>query len=214
MLSLNPEHVQAGSKPDTRCLLRYSAGITWQMSTKASVPRLEAKGGAFMTRPRNVFQSLTNRALERLGLRPDTNTLLPFRVVHQLQPHAEHHRGVQAIPTEKIVGSVDRHQDFDRHYRRKANHLGDRWARIWKLWQDGYAFPAIQVYHVGDIYFVRDGNHRVSVARTQGQAYIDADVIEIEVLIPPRLGDTLEDLLRRSKTTRHLRRSTLQPVST
>jgi hypothetical protein len=61
---------------------------------------------------------------------------------------------------------------------------------------------------------VRDGNHRVSVARTQGQAYIDADVIEIEVLIPPRLGDTLEDLLRRSKTTRHLRRSTLQPVST
>lgn len=167
-----------------------------------------------MIRPRNVIQSLTNRALERLGLRPDTNTLLPFRVVRQLQPYAEHHRGVQAIATEQIVGSVDRHQDFDRHFRCKANHLSDRWARIQYLWQNGYAFPAIQVYRVGEIYFVRDGNHRVSVARTQGQAFIDAEVIEIEVLIPPRLGDTLEDLLRRSETTRHLPLPTLQSVCT
>ena len=167
-----------------------------------------------MTRPRNAFQLLTNRALERFGLRPDTNTLLPFRIVRQLRPYAEHHRGVQAIPTEQIVGSVDRHQDFDRRFRCKANHLGDRWARIRDLWQNGYAFPAIQVYRVGDIYFVRDGNHRVSVARTQGQAFIDADVIEIEVLIPPKLGDTLEDLLHRCETTRRLTRPSLQPVCT
>lgn len=127
--------------------------------------------------------------LARLG-----SELMPFEVIKTLEPRGEHYRGVRAIPVEQIVGSVDRYRDFDRSYRPKAQHLEDRWAHIRKLWRTGYIFEPIEVFQVGEVYFVKDGNHRVSVARTESQVFIEAEVIEIDVLVPLCAGDTLADV--------------------
>lgn len=120
--------------------------------------------------------------------------LLPYSAVKLLEPHGQHHLVLRAICVANIVGSVNRHRDFDQRYRPKVNHLEGRWTRIQQLWHEGYASPAIQVYKVGAAYFVKDGNHRVSVARCEGQTFIDAEVIAVDVLVPLELGDTLEDV--------------------
>jgi hypothetical protein len=98
------------------------------------------------------------------------DTVLPF--VRQRV-----YRGVQQIPTDMIVGSVNRNQDFDYHFRPLKKHLLDRWARIYVMAQLA-GWPAIQVHKVGPIYFVEDGHHRVSVARHLHNQFIDAEVWE------------------------------------
>ncbi|ULH15654.1 DUF4032 domain-containing protein [Deinococcus sp. KNUC1210] len=128
-------------------------------------------------------------------LRRQPNELLPFEWIRHLHPNAEYQRGTQAIPTASIVGSVDRYREFDRYYLPKEQHLDERWIGVRSAQLQGKELPPIQVYKVGELYFVKDGNHRVSVARRQGQAYIDAQVIELNVTVPPEPGDTLKDLI-------------------
>ena len=128
-------------------------------------------------------------------LRRAPNELIPFEWVRHLRPDAEYQLGTQAIPTEQIVGSVDRYKEFDRYYLPKEPHLDERWIGVRSAQLQGKELPPIQVYKVGELYFVKDGNHRVSVARRQGQAYIDAQVIELQVTVPPEAGDTLKDLI-------------------
>ena len=144
------------------------------------------------------------RMLDRL-LHGQPGELLPYSAIKLLEPHGQHHLGLQAIRVENIIGSVNRHRDFDRNYRPKVNHLEDRWTRIQHLWHEGYVFPAIQVYKVGAAYFVKDGNHRVSVARSEGQTYIDAEVIAVDVLVPLEVGDTLEDVRAKGELARGLK---------
>ena len=110
--------------------------------------------------------------------------LLPYSVVQALGPQGERYRGVQPIPVDRIVGSVGRHRDFDRRFRPRGQHLETRWNRIQALRQAGHEFQAIQVFQVDGAYFVKDGHHRVSVARAEGQVFIDAEVIEVEVARP------------------------------
>jgi Domain of unknown function (DUF4032) len=128
-------------------------------------------------------------------LRRAPNELIPFEWIRHLHPDAEFQRGTQAIPTDQIVGSVDRYKEFDRYYLPKEPHLDERWIGVRSAQLQGKELPPIQVYKVGELYFVKDGNHRVSVARRQGQAYIDAQVIELQVTVPPEEGDTLKDLI-------------------
>ncbi|MFC4456634.1 transcriptional regulator [Deinococcus sonorensis] len=132
--------------------------------------------------------------LDVLRRTPSTG-LIPFDWVRHLHPDAEYQLGTQAIPTEKIVGSVDRYREFDRYYLPREQHLDERWIGVRSAQLNGKELPPIQVYKVGELYFVKDGNHRVSVARRQGQAYIDAQVIELHVTVPPEPGDTLKDLI-------------------
>lgn len=110
-------------------------------------------------------------------LRGEENHLMPFEWVRHLRPRGEHYRGTTPIPLEQVVGSVDRYRDFDLHFLPREEYLDDRWMSIRMAQLDGRELPPIQVYKVGDVYFVKDGNHRVSVARRLGQKYIDAEVI-------------------------------------
>lgn len=113
------------------------------------------------------------------------NTLLPYHEIsRRTAPEGESYRGVQTIPVSKIVGSVNRFDDFDRKFLPRNSRTRKRWQRIDRAWHDGVPLPAIQVIQVGDIYFVKDGNHRVSVARQHGQEYIEAEVTQ-EHLRPP-----------------------------
>lgn len=104
-------------------------------------------------------------------------------------------RGVQPIPTSKIVGSVGRYQDFDDAFLPARNNLSERWMRLNRAFDESKSLPPVQLYQVDDVYFVLDGNHRVSVARQHNVEYIDAEVIEVKSRIPIHSEDLNADTL-------------------
>jgi hypothetical protein len=110
----------------------------------------------------------------------DVNLMLPYdEVVQALGRVGRKELGVQTIPLDSIVGSVDRTRDFDRSFRPASSNVRARWERIAEARRRGEPFPPIDVLRVGDVHFVRDGHHRVSVARALGDPLIDAYVTEI-----------------------------------
>jgi hypothetical protein len=86
---------------------------------------------------------------------------------------------VRTIPLDAIVGSVDRTRDFDRSFRPTSRRVRQRWERVAAAMRRGEAIPPIDVYKVGDVYFVEDGHHRVSVGRAMGNDVIEANVTEV-----------------------------------
>ena len=98
--------------------------------------------------------------------------------------------GVTTIPIDRVVGTVDRVDgSFDRRFRPSLAVSRDRWVRLAEASRRGAMFPPIDVYEVGGRYYVRDGHHRVSVARALGQLYIDADVTSIATQAVDRPAD-------------------------
>ncbi|MBK6711757.1 MAG: universal stress protein [Chloroflexi bacterium] len=92
--------------------------------------------------------------------------------------------GVQEIPLDAIVGSVGRYQDFTRSFMPRSDQDAERWVRVKTAVNDMTGMPPIDVYKVGDAYFVIDGNHRVSVARQLGGKTISARVMEVNSRVP------------------------------
>ncbi len=80
---------------------------------------------------------------------------------------------------EKIVGSVGRWSDFDPSFLPARASVGERWKRIDRAFHRGEDLPPVELYKIGEAYFVVDGNHRVSVARYHGAQWIDARAIEV-----------------------------------
>jgi nucleotide-binding universal stress UspA family protein len=118
-----------------------------------------------------------------------SNELLSYEEVAQkLKLNARAERGTFDIPLDSIVGSVGRYSDFTRSFLplKSNDQERERWARVKAAIDDpsGAGWPAIDVYKVGDVYFVLDGNHRVSVARQEGFTHIQAHVIEVRSDIP------------------------------
>ena len=95
------------------------------------------------------------------------------------QTTAESHLGTQTIDIARIKGSECRSADFDRRFMPKKRFLSHRWLSVNRAYHFGISLPAIQVFEVEGSYFVRDGNHRVSVAKYHGVRYIDAEVVRI-----------------------------------
>jgi hypothetical protein len=122
----------------------------------------------------------------RLRREPDDVALmLPFEeVVEALGRTGQHDLGLQVVPLEAIVGSVDRTVDFDRGLRPTSARLRSRWERIAAAQRRGESLPPVSLYKVGDLYFVRDGHHRVSVAKSLGREDIDAYVVEVNTRVP------------------------------
>lgn len=115
-------------------------------------------------------------------VRHSDNELLPFDEVRKRIPmRGQFYRGIQQIQTEKIVGSVSRFHDFDRAFLPRQTHTRSRWESIDRAYFQDVILPPIDVYKLGEVYFVKDGNHRVSVAKERGQAFMDAYVIEIDI---------------------------------
>jgi hypothetical protein len=125
------------------------------------------------------------------------NRLLPFDEIRkQLPVHGQHDIGMQQIPLDKVIGSVGRYQDFDRAFLPRHSFLRSRWVSIDTAQLQDITLPPVDVYKIGDVYFVKDGNHRVSVARERGQAYIDANVIEIASPVPVTPDTDIDNLIR------------------
>ena len=89
--------------------------------------------------------------------------------------------GAKVVPIEQIQGSEGRASNFDRNFNPLQNHTQERWLRIAVARLNGATMPAVELIKVGDKYVVRDGHHRISVARALGEAYIDAQVTAWEL---------------------------------
>lgn len=133
-------------------------------------------------------------------LRGQPNQLLPYSAVLELRPKSEAYKGLQTIEVDKIIGSVDRYGDFDAGFMPKEPFALERWTKLRQAQLEGIEFPPIHVYKVGDTYFVKDGNHRTALAKAQGQHFIDAYVIELEVPVELSPSDTVKDVILKGST--------------
>jgi len=125
----------------------------------------------------------------------DRDKLLSFNDVKEiLKPRSEVYRGMQEVPINKIVGSEGRYRDFNKYFLPRAEFLRERWERVDLAQLRDIPLPPIQLYEVGGVYFVRDGNHRVSVARAQGGEEIDAEVTSLSTEIAINASMTVDDL--------------------
>ena len=122
--------------------------------------------------------------------------LLPFEKVRQkLQLHNVRYLGLQDVPLDQIVGSVGRYRDFTRAFFPRQDGLQERWQRIDRLTTTGGGLPPVELYQVGQVYFVRDGNHRVSVARQHDTPSIQAYVWEYQTRVPLEPDTDVDGLL-------------------
>jgi hypothetical protein len=140
------------------------------------LPRADAQGDFSRARRRRVLARLSSR----LRRADDVDHILPFEeVVRALGRTGERRLGLQLIPLDSIVGTVDRSREFDRAFRPTSPRVRERWQRINLAQRKGAAMPPIDVYRIGELHFVKDGHHRVSVARAFGHTDIDAYVTEV-----------------------------------
>jgi len=164
------------------------------------MPSLLTSEHFFQAHRRAYWQDLKARLEGR------ANDLLPFdEIVSTLRVYQQIIRPKpQAIPLDKIVGSVGRYKDFTRDFLPRSRELWMRWAKVEEAMESLEGVPPIDVYKVGDVYFVADGNHRVSVARANGFKEIDAYVTEIP--IDPQLepGDTLDQAIIKAERARFM----------
>jgi hypothetical protein len=141
------------------------------------MPRADAASDFGRMRRRRALSVLAARLR---GEPDDVNVILPFdEVVAALGRRGERDLGAQVVDLDTIVGSVDRLRDFDRSFRPTSAKARERWERIATAVRRGEAMPPVDLYRIGEMHFVRDGHHRVSVARAMQRPTIDAHVTEI-----------------------------------
>ena len=139
-----------------------------------------------------------------------SNDLLPFDEVRgRLPMKGQHYLGLRQVPIDKIIGSMGRYRDFDRAFLPRQSRTRDRWINIDKAHYHQVNLPAVDLIKMGDIYFVKDGNHRVSVARERGQEFIDAFVIEIETPVSLTAETVVDDLALKQEYAQFLEQTGL-----
>jgi hypothetical protein len=147
---------------------------------------------------KNRFNSARGRAFwkEMINfIRGKPMELLSFDDIRsRLRLREESYKGLQDIPLDKIVGSVGRYREFTRDFLPKSAGLQERWSRVYAQANSLTGLPPIEVYKVDDLYFVRDGNHRVSVARQIGAKTIQGHVTELPTTIDLRPDMSPSDL--------------------
>jgi hypothetical protein len=156
------------------------------ITVQASEDFTRARGKALLSQIQNFLNT-------------DRDRLLSFNDVKDiLKPKNEVYRGNQVVPIKMIVGSEGRYHDFNKYFLPRAEHLRHRWQKVDEAHIKDIILPPIQLYEIGGVYFVRDGNHRVSVAKTQGVEFIDAVVtgLKTEINIKPSMTtDELREAL-------------------
>jgi nucleotide-binding universal stress UspA family protein len=142
-----------------------------------------------------------------------SNELLSYDEVAEklkLTPGAE--VGRRDIPLDAIVGSVGRYTDFSRTFLPLHDFDQTRWAKVKTAMESGLGVPPIDVYKVGEVYFVRDGNHRVSVARRLGAKTIEANIIEVPTKVPLTPEVEPDDLILKAEQADFLEHSHLDEL--
>jgi hypothetical protein len=139
------------------------------------------------------------KVIARLSGRPgDVDLLLPFdEVVAALGRRDIVRLGLQSVDLDTIVGSTDRSGGFDRHFRPTSGVARERFERLAIAARRGEPFPPVDLYRVGKLHFVKDGHHRVAVARALGWKSINAIVTEVRTVLPAGADLTLAELPRK-----------------
>jgi hypothetical protein len=156
------------------------------------MPGLDAQTDFLRARRRAALGAMVARLR---GVPDDVRLVLPYEeVVAALGFVSERSAGQAVVPLDAIVGTVDRGRDFDRSFRPTTGRMRSRWEHIATAMRRGEAMPPVDLVRVGQIYFVRDGHHRVSVARALGRTDIDANVTEVVTRVGAEQAITLDEL--------------------
>lgn len=151
-------------------------------------------------------------ALEQIMARltGKSSSLLSYEEVRsQLKARSSRHVGLRDIPLDAIVGSVGRYTDFTRSFLPRRDTDAQRWTRVQMAVNELEGVPPIEVYKIGEAYFVRDGNHRVSVARQMEAPTIQAYVTEIETRVPLSPDTQPDELIIKAEYTDFLEQTNL-----
>jgi hypothetical protein len=166
------------------------------MPADTGFPRADVENDFQRARRRQVLARLA----QRLRRGPDdVSLILPFdEVVAALGMRSERRLGLRTIRLDTIVGTVDSSRDFDRRFRPTSGRVRERWERLALAQRRGEPIPPIEVYRVGDMHFVIDGHHRVSIAIATGATTIEAYVTEVLTQLSPKGIRGRRDLLVKS----------------
>ena len=116
-------------------------------------------------------------------IKRQSTALLNFDAIYGCIPFAgQRDKGLQTVALTDIVGSMGRSEDFDDSFMPVKTHNQDRWKSVAYARHSGKPLPPVELYKIGRFYFVKDGNHRISVARVNGEEYIEANVVELSTL--------------------------------
>ncbi len=164
------------------------------MARDTGFPRADVENDFLRARRRQVLARLA----QRLRREPDdVNLILPFgEVIAALGMRGERHLGLKTVRLDTIVGTLDSRRDFDRRFRPTSSRVRARWERLALAQRRGETIPPIDLYRIGDLHFVKDGHHRVSIALATGQTTIDAYVTDVQTAISAKgirhRGDLLQ----------------------
>jgi hypothetical protein len=159
-------------------------------------PTSDAQDDFVRVRRRQVMSRLARRVGREPG---DVDVILPYdEVVAALGYLEESYIGLQTVPLHAILGTVDRAKGFDRQFRPTTARVRARWERIANAVRRGEPMPPISLFKIGEVYFVRDGHHRVSVARALGRTEIDAYVVEVRTRVGADRTLRMDDLPKKS----------------
>lgn len=139
------------------------------------------------------FKSFVNSVFAVLSGK--RNTLLSYDdVKEKLKIGGPIYRGVKTVRVDQVAGSLNRYHEFDSAFLPKEDQLAGRWTKVDRAFYEDIHLPPVVLYKVGEVYFVVDGHHRVSVAREQGQEFIEAEVRECATRVNITPGIKPEDL--------------------
>ncbi len=131
------------------------------------------------------------------AMTPEKQNLLSLEDIKKLiKPKSETYLGMKTVDIDLIIGSEGRYNDFNRTFLPKKEFIRNRWESIDKAHLKSVILPPIKLYEIGGSYFVRDGNHRVSVAKLQGVMSIDAEVIRLDTEITLTPGMTQHEIVK------------------
>ena len=162
------------------------------MARDTGFPAADAQDDFLRVRRRQAMRALGRRLARGDG---EISAMLPFEeVVAELGFVSEHSRGLQVVQLDSIVGTVGRGKEFDRSFRPTSSQVRGRWERIAQAMRRGDPMPPVDLYRIGEVHFVRDGHHRVSVARALGRRDIEARVAEVVTRVGAERGLRVSDL--------------------
>ena len=157
------------------------------------------------------FKAFVNRVWGTLS--GQRTTLLSYdEIKEKLHIGGPIYRGVQTVLVDQIVGSLNRYHEFDRVFLPASDKLAQRWQSVNRAFYEEISLPPVVLYKVGQVYFVVDGHHRVSVAREQGQIYIEAEVRECATRVNLTPDIRLEDLQILGSKVKFLERTSLDTL--
>jgi nucleotide-binding universal stress UspA family protein len=175
----------------------------------------DSQRGAYVSALADFRDARRRATLERVmsALSGQSTELLSYDDVRQrLDARETARRTLKEVPLDAIVGSVGRYNDFSRTFLPRQDQDAERWAEVKAAMTGLIGLPPVELYQVGDVYFVRDGNHRISVLRQMGASHAEAYVTQVRTKVPLSPDVQPDDLIIKEEHTRFLRQTRLDEL--